>query len=105
MAFDDFVPIALGDLLDGLRAGGAGVVDKDVDRAELLLDLSDETLDVARRGDVGLDADAAALELHDLRFHGARLGRTVQVVNGDIDSGAGQRNRDRASDAAAGAGD
>jgi hypothetical protein len=46
----DPVPVLVGDVQEGRHAGDAGVVDEDVDRAEVLLDLGDRPVG---RGAVG----------------------------------------------------
>ena len=106
----------------------AGVVDQDVDRAELLDDAVDRLLHLVAVGDVALDRGRAAAErldllrrrlgvddplrLRHLREHAVRLGGLGRFVRLDLDIGdddvgacARERQRIRAAEAARAAGD
>src|SRR6185312_1122530 len=102
---DDVVPIIFGDGIDRLRVGDAGVVDEDVDGAQLGFDGADELRDLSGDGDIGLDGDGAASELAD--FGGDSFGfcSAVNEVDGNIGSGGGESQCNAAADATAGAGD
>ncbi len=98
------VPILVGHPRDQRVARDAGVVDQDVQLAALFDHRVDDLLHAGRVGHVaGIDLGRAA--------GGAdRVGRLGQLVDaasdaGHVGAGAGQRQRDRASDAARGAGD
>src|SRR3546814_873068 len=62
---DDLLPLLRAHLVEGAVAGDAGVVDQDVDRAELLLDLAHHRLGVLGRGNVTLGKrEVEAVGLH-----------------------------------------
>ena len=81
-----------------------GVVEQQVDRAELLVRALRERLDGVPRGHVGLDGEAAHAARGDLLRRLRREG-AVDVRDHDVRSGIRERKADRAPDARGSAGD
>ncbi len=87
-----------------LDLGDPGVVDEDVDAAELARDPLDEPEDGVAVGDVGCDRDRPAAEGADLLGH--LLGTFgINVVDGDVGAVGGQPERDGPADSPRRAGD
>ena len=80
-----------------------GVVDRNIDAAELLDGVGNDAIDVMEVPDIGLHRDAAALEGAD-GGGGVLGGFSVNIDRNDMRSGLGQRDGAGAADAAAGAG-
>src|SRR5205823_3574826 len=88
-----------------LRRDVADVVDEHVEPAEAREDLLRHPPDLVPPRQLGLDGERLPPEVADLRGHGLRaLGRAV-VVDGDVGALPREPERDRAAEAAAGAGD
>jgi hypothetical protein len=91
--------------LGGSRELDAGVVDEDVDAAEILGGVGHHAHDILLAGDVALDEDFAHALLTNPAQAGVHLllgfGRLVgggQVVDGDVRAVLGEADRDRLSD-------
>ena len=99
---DHRVPILLGKVDAVGAADDAGIIDEDVEAAELLQRLVDHALHRFDGGEVGGDDLRLAAERADLlhRFLGGRA-----ADGGDVGAGGGERQRDRLADAGIGAGD
>ena len=92
-------PVVVGEFDGGRAPDGAGVVDEDVDGAQL----ADRRLDQRLRGrglaHVAREHDRAAPQLADV---GGGVGRHVLVaVAGDVGAGRGERARERRADSSA----
>ncbi len=100
---DDGVPLLDGKVLDGAHVLDAGVVDEDVDAAEIALGLGDHLRDLRRPQHVGrVEADLHPQRLHALDRLGVVLGR-AQAVRDDVDAGLGEPQRDAEADPRRGA--
>jgi hypothetical protein len=99
---DDRVPLGGGKLLDRRHVLDAGVVDEDVDAAELGLRVGHHRLDLGRLAHVG----PVVAGLHAERGHlGARRLEFAEAVEHHVGALARQAQRDAVADAAGGAGD
>ena len=81
---DGFVPVGFGDLLGRKSAGNTGIVDKDVDGAEIPFDFGEEARDLGRVRDIGLNGDATAAEIRDFGGHIFSGFALLAVVDGDV---------------------
>ena len=102
---DDQVPFLDRELVDRRDMLGAGIVDQDVDRAELFGGAADHRLDRLGPGQVGVaiaGADASGL---DLRAHGLDLRRVAEAVEHHVRAFGRERAGDGEADAGGGAGD
>ena len=88
-----------------LDLSDAGIVDEDVDGAEVVFDGGDETINVGREGDVGLQRNGPAAEALDFGADVSGGGVLFAVVDGEVGAGSSERDGDGTADAAAGAGD
>jgi len=110
---DDVVPVGPAHLVEDAVAQDAGVVDQDIDAAEGVARGLDDGVGVLRLGDRQRAGDRLAAALGDLVDHGLRrtgvragaIEARADVVDHDARAFARQQQRDRAADAAAGAGD
>jgi hypothetical protein len=85
--------------------GNAAVGHRDVERPERRLGLGHHAPAGLRVGDIGLDDHRAPAEAPDGGGRLLRGGGLLPVVHGDVRALAGELERDRAPDAARGAGD
>ena len=92
--------LLVGHLLDGGVPGVAGVVDDDVEAAELLERRADEPVGEPGLGDVAVDRDRLGSERLDL-VHDGGARRLVEIVDHDLRPVPRQLQRDGAADAAA----
>ena len=83
----------------------AGVVDHDVNPAELLDGGVDQALEVIHLADVGLDADRPFAQCHDLSFEILRGLLVRHVVDDDVGAGGGETEHHSLSDATVSTGD
>ena len=92
---DHLLPLLMRHLLQHGVARDAGIVDEDLDRSDLVLDIDDALL----AGEVIADVP---FERRDLGFIAERLGGVViaAVVGGDVVACALERPADRGADAA-----
>jgi NADH-quinone oxidoreductase subunit N len=97
------LPPVLGERDD--REVDGGVVDEDVDRAELRLDAADHRLDLRPDGGVGADEDGPPAGGGDLLDDLLPRAAIRDVVHGDLRALAGERLRDGGADPAARSGD
>src|SRR5206468_4883311 len=98
---DACAPTVLTRLLDrsGHRKAAAGVRDQNVDRSQLLLDLTAHRLDLAELGDVGGHPRRASTGALDLRLHGGQP-LDVAPVHGNPGAVSREQPRDRGANAA-----
>jgi hypothetical protein len=102
---DGLVEVGLGEVIEASDQGDAGIVDQDVDGAELVVGLLDHGGDGLAVGDVGGDGDGiAALGFDGIGDRGGLVG-SVAVVDGDVGAGICEGQRDGGADAAGSAGD
>lgn len=105
VGLEDFEEFGGGDVLgEGARAGGAGVVDEDVDGAEGASDVAQHGFDGAGVGDVGADGEGVAAGVLDVVGYGLDVGFGAGA-DGDAGAAAAELEGDGAADAGAGAGD
>jgi hypothetical protein len=104
---EDVVVLLLGDLLGLVPALGAGVAHDNVDLAEVLLGLLEQTLDLGGLADVGLDGDGfgAGAGLLDQLAHLVGGFLAVGVVDYDAGATATELNGAATTDTTAGTGD
>jgi hypothetical protein len=96
---DDQVPVLVGHLEQQVVAGDAGVVDQDVDAAELLDDPGDRGVDRGGVADVGADADVLLVPGRG-ELRGRRRGsRLVEVEDRDRRALLGEPGRAPEADA------
>ena len=77
---DDFLPVALDDLLGALHACDACIINQDVNRSEAVARLANETFDFGGTGYVGAECTAIpAKEANLLRCAFCVLGTRVEV--------------------------
>ena len=84
---------------------GAGIVDQHADRAERGGGGGQQGGDLGLPRQVGLQRHGAAAERPDRGGGVRRLGLAAGVVDGDVEAGFGQRERDGAAEALRAAGD
>lgn len=101
VGLDGAVPFRFAEVLPRGAGVGAGIVDEDVDRAELGFDLAGHRGDGVRVGEVGADLDSRAALVAD----GAGLVDLCEVADGDGGSGSGQGSADCGADPGGSAGD
>ena len=102
---DDGVPLLDRELLDRRHVLDAGVVDQDVDRAEVALGLGDHVGDLVVAQHVGgIEGDARAQRL-DLRDRLLVVLLGAEAVDDDIGAVLGERHGDAVADARGRAGD
>ncbi|MGY3424823.1 hypothetical protein ACVWZW_005298 [Bradyrhizobium sp. F1.13.4] len=96
--------VLIGLVVDRDADGDAGIVDDDVEPAEMRSDVADHALDLAAVGNIELPGFRSSAACRDLLRHGQR---TLLVIVGDGNVGAlsGEHACRRASHAAGGAGD
>src|SRR5262249_53002867 len=103
--FQDVVPVGVADGVDGLGDVGAGVVDEDIDPAELFQGGAGQAVGLAAAAEVGDDAGAAAAGAgQDLREGGPQL-VLVPAGDDDVGPGLGQAAGHRLAEALAAPGD
>jgi hypothetical protein len=104
---EDVVVLLLGDLLGLVPALGAGVAHDNVDLAEVLLGLLEQTLDLGGLADVGLDGNGfgAGAGLLDQLAHLVGGFLAVGVVDNDAGAAATKLNGAATTDTTAGTGD
>ena len=99
----DLLPVFEGDVFGGVAEDGAGVVDEDVDVAELRFDLGEEGLGAGGGGEVGLEGGGFSAGGDDCC--GGLVGGAAVAVDGDGGSGLGEGSGDGCTESAGGSGD
>jgi hypothetical protein len=97
---DGAVEILLSEIVEAANQTDAGVVDQDVDGAQLSLDRGDHLLHRSALRHIARDGDGLAARFGDCIDRAARLRRLFEIIHGDGGARLGQRNRDGAPDAA-----
>ena len=100
---DDLVPIGLRQRFIRAQDGDAGVVHGDVQAAEVLGDAADHLLHLCPLRDVATHPQGVATQEADL-FDRLQARSLVEVDNGHVGAGLGQRDRATVADAHRGAG-
>src|SRR6187549_1220965 len=95
----------LGDLLDRRKFVDAGVVNEDIDAAEILFGLSEKAIDIGGLGEVGLDGDGFATLFADGVDDSGCAGFAGGVVDDDGGAVGGELFGDFSADSFGCAGD
>ncbi|MCY1181310.1 hypothetical protein D9M73_218080 [compost metagenome] len=99
---DDRIPTLHRKLVHRCHVLNAGIVDQDIDAAELALGVGDHVGNLCRIADIGRVVADLAAKLFDL---GNNVGRIAKTVEDQVGPGPGQAEGDPQADAAGGTGD